>query len=154
SMQLANHFEFSLDDGPDPNVPDGAYRHSDDPKLDVFLPVSISIGYAVNPLVPLFVGEITTMAPQFPSSGLPTFTLTGTDILQRLRRAKPSGDTSKSFPKLADWEIAKRVAARHGLTYSTQSVTAGFQNTLLSQKDMDDLSFLLYLAKRNDFEAS
>lgn len=153
SMQLANHFELSLDDGQDPGVSDGAYRHSDDPKLDVFLPVSISMGY-VGRLVPLFVGEITMMAPAFPSSGLPTFTLTGTDILNRLRRSKPSGDTSKSFPHMADWEIAKQVAARHDLKYSEQSVTEGTKSTLLSQKDMDDLTFLLHLAKRNDFEAS
>lgn len=150
SMQLANHREWSLQDNP--RFPDGTYRHSDNDDIDVFMPVTISMGY-VGRMKPMFVGEITMMQPAFPSSGLPTFAVTGTDILNRLRRSKPSGDTSKSFENLADWEIAKRVAARHGLQYSSASVTKGDKNKLVSQKDQDDLSFLLYLAKKNDFEA-
>jgi uncharacterized protein len=149
SMQLANHFEWSLDGAKDT---DGKYRHSDDQNIDVFMPVTLSLGY-VGRLKELFVGEISMLQPAFPSSGMPTFTVTGTDILWRLRRARPSGNTSKSFEHKADWEIAKIVAGRHGIAYSDKSVKTGDKNTFLSQKDMDDLTFMLHLAKRNDFEA-
>ncbi len=149
SMQLANHFEWSLDG---PKDTDGKYRHSDDESIDVFMPVTLSMGY-VGRLAEMFVGEITMLQPAFPSSGMPTFSVTGTDILQRLRRSKPDGNTSKSFENKADWEIAKIVAQRHGLPYADASVKTGDKNKFLSQKHMDDLTFLLYLAKRNDFEA-
>jgi phage protein D len=149
SMQLANHFEWSLD-GDKPT--DGKYRHSDDERIDIFMPVTLSMGY-VDRLKELFVGEITMLQPNFPSSDRPTFRVIGTDILNRLRRSKPSGNTTKSFENKADWEIAKIVAQRHGLPYSDKSVNTGDKNTFLSQKNMDDLTFLLYLAKRNDYEA-
>jgi phage protein D len=150
TMQLANHFEWSLDGA---KSTDGKYRHSDNNNIDVLMPVVISMGY-VGRLVPTFVGEVTMMQPAFPSTGMPTFTVTGTDRLQRLRRAKPSKDTKRLFENQADWEIAKLVAARHGLGYSSRSVTKGAKNKAQSQKDMDDVTFLLHLAKRHDFEVS
>lgn len=151
SMQLANHFEFAL--GANPRVPDGKYRHSDSDDIDVLMPAVISMGY-VGRIDPLFVGEVTMMQPAFPSSGMPTFTVTGTDRLQRLRRAKPSKDTKRSFENMADWEIAKAVAARHGLPYSSKSVKTGEKRKFVSQKNMDDVTFLLHLAKPHDYEAS
>lgn len=155
TMQLANHFEVpeSLDDAEDKDA-ERKFRHSDDTRFDVFKPISVKLGY-VGRMVTLFVGEITMLQPAFPSSGMPTFTVTGTDILQRLRRSKPDGDTSKSFKDLADWEIAARIAERHHLPFSARSNRTGAKNSQpVMQRDMDDLQFVLYLAKRNDYECA
>ncbi|HSN28704.1 MAG TPA: hypothetical protein VLT45_20600 [Kofleriaceae bacterium] len=150
SMQLANHAEFALSGD---KKRDGKYRHSDDDKIQMLTPVSISMGY-VGRLEVVFLGEVTMLQPGFPSSGLPTFTVTGTDRLQRLRNAKPSKDTKREFENQADWEIAKIVAQRHNLGYSTRSVTKGTKNKHRSQKNMDDATFLLHLATLHEYEAS
>lgn len=151
TMQLANHFEV-------PELGEGysarrKFRHSDDKRLDVFEPVTIELGYAGR-MAPVFVGEITMLQPAYPSSGVPTFTVTGTDMLNRLRRSKPGENTSKAFHQRADWEIAEQIAKRHGLKFSTQSAHEGPKHTQVMQRDMDDLQFILYLAKRNEYECT
>jgi len=171
TLQLANHFEVPEHPptraqrvpgmgtaGPeDSAAPPVMFRHSDDPRFDVFKPISIQMGYG-DRLVSLFIGEITMLQPTFPSSGMPTFTVTGTDILQRLRRSKPSADRSRAFDHLADWEIARSIARRHGLGFIELadrglSSRAGARSAEpVMQGDKDDLGFVLYLAKRNDFE--
>ena len=48
------------------------------------------------------VGEIITLAPSFPSTGLPTLHITGTDLLARLRRSKPGAETRKAWETHTD----------------------------------------------------
>ena len=143
SMLLANNFELETQ----------KFRHSDDRRLDVFKPVEIAMGYAGR-LTTMFVGEITALQPSFPSSGLPTLNVTGTDMLGRLRRSKPGDGTTKAYDGVADWQIAEQIAKRHKLTFSQQSTREGQRNTQVMQRDMDDLQFLMWLAKRNDFECA
>lgn len=131
------------------------FRYSDRRLLDVFEPIEISMGYAApDGMATMFVGEITALQPSFPSSGLPTINVTGTDLLGRLRRAKPGDDVKKDFTQSADWQVASEIADRHGLTLSEGSAKTGPVQKLVSQGDMDDLQFLLYLAKRNNYEAA
>jgi phage protein D len=145
SMQLANDFDLKTQQ----------FRHSDFTHLDIFKPVEIRMGYAApNRMAAMFIGEITALSPSFPSSGLPTLTVTGTDLLGRLRRAKPGADQTKTFKGRRDWEIAQQVAQRNHLGWSKASIQEGPLNPVVSQRDMDDLTFVMWLAKRNDFEAA
>jgi phage protein D len=145
SMQLANDFRVETQ----------RFRHSDFTHLDVLKPVEIRMGYAApHRMATMFSGRITALSPSFPSSGMPTLTITGTDLLGKLRRSKPGANRTKAFPKLRDWEIAQQVAKRNDLGWSKDSTTAGPINPIVMQRDMDDLAFLLWLAKRNDFEAA
>src|SRR6185503_9374885 len=145
SMQLANDWDLETQ----------TFRHSDPLDLDVFKPIEIRMGYAApDRLVTMFVGEILTLAPSFPSSGMPTLTVTGTDLLGRLRRSKPGANDTKSFPDRRDWQIAQQIARRNKLGWSTASTNEGPSNPIVMQRDMDDLAFLMWLAKRNDFEAA
>jgi len=147
SMLLANPWQLERDG----DSPRGTFRHSDLDALDVYKAVEIRMGYA-HQLAPMFVGEILTLAPSFPSTGMPTLQTTGTDLLNRLRRAKPGDDAARSWSKLTDGEIAEVVARRHDLRLTEGSVRTG-TTQVTNQRDLDDLDFLLYLAKRNDFEA-
>lgn len=132
----------------------GTFRHSDLRDLDVFKAVEIRMGYAAGGRVePIFVGEIITLAPSFPSSGLPTLQITGTDLLGRLRRAKPDGRTKKSWEDETDGEIAEQIAQRYHLPLAKGSRKDGPSRPITNQRDQDDLKFLLGLAKRNDYEA-
>jgi phage protein D len=145
TMLVANNFDLKTQ----------KFRHSDDRALDVYKPVEIFMGYAgANRMASMFVGEITALQPSFPSSGLPTLNVTGTDLLARLRRSKPDDKKSKAYSKLRDWQIAEQIAQRHKLKLAEGSTREGPENTIVMQRDMDDLQFLLWLAKRNDFEAA
>jgi phage protein D len=145
SMLVANHFDLKTQQ----------FRHSDLDQFDVYKSAEIKMGYAgANRMTSMFVGEITALQPSFPSSGLPTLNITGVDLLNRLRRSKPDENKSKSYTKLADWQIAEQVAKRHKLQLAKESSQDGQQNTVVMQRDMDDLTFLLWLAKRNDFECA
>jgi len=144
SMQLANDFDLVTQ----------TFRHSDFSRLDVFKPVEIRMGYAAaNQMATMFVGEITALSPSFPSSGMPTLSVTGTDLLGRLRRSKPGANDTKLFAGRPDWEIARQITTRNKLGWSDKSTSSGPSNPVVMQRDMDDLTFLLWLAKRNDFEA-
>jgi len=148
SMQLANDYQIA-------GAGKGKFRHSDFTHLDVQKAIEIRMGYAApNRMVKIFSGKITALSPSFPSSGMPTLTVTGTDLLGRLRRSKPGANRTKAFPNLRDWEIAQQIALRNDLGWSKDSTTAGQVNPIVMQRDMDDLTFLLWLAKRNDCEAA
>lgn len=146
TMQLANHFEV-----PDEATDTLSFRHSDDTLLDVFTPLIIEMGYSGR-RSRMFVGEITMLQPAFPSSGVPTFSVTGTDMLGRLRRAKPGDNKSKSYHGRSDTEIAQEIAKRHQLKFSKDSTDSGAAIPHTNQKDQDDLKFLMGLAHRNSFE--
>jgi phage protein D len=150
SMVVANPFEIENDGIGKP----GTFRHSDLTVLDMFKAVEIKMGYATGDLlVPMFIGEIQTLAPSFPSSGLPTLNVTGIDFLSRMRRAKPDAGTVKSWRQLPDHEIAGQIAHRHGLKLAADSATDSARKPIDNQRDVDDLTYLMSLAKRNDFEA-
>jgi uncharacterized protein len=160
TMQLANHFEvpeaFAASNHKDSSGNDISlrnFRHSDSEILDVFEPVTLELGYEGR-MSTMFVGEITMLQPSYPSSGVPTFTVTGIDMMNRLRRSKPGEKTSKAFHDRADWEIAEQIAKRHKLRFSKQSTNKGPKHKQILQRNLDDLHFLLYLAKRNEFECS
>lgn len=159
-MTLANHFEVpDAREDSDPAEKDEAkryrrrFRHSDRNDLDILEPIKVEMGYAGR-MIELFDGEITSLQPTFPSSGIPTFTVTGIDRLNRLRRDKPGANMTKAFHEKADWEVAEIIAKRHGLKLSKGSAREGEKHNQTMQRDQDDLTFLLYLAKHNDFECA
>ncbi|HMG25077.1 MAG TPA: hypothetical protein VK607_27255 [Kofleriaceae bacterium] len=153
SMTLANHFTI-LEQLDARNKAQRKYRYSDDTIFDALDLVAVKLGY-VGRMQTLFVGEIQTIQPSFPSGDFPTMTVTGIDALNQLRLDKPNKNTTKSFPNVADHEIVRRVAARHKLQMTKDSDTKGSPSKKPAvQRDMDDLQFVLFLAKRNNFECS
>jgi len=56
----------------------------DDPLLQIDQKLTLSIGYAPDPLEEVFVGEITGVNVSLPSTGVPTVTVVAHDFLQRL----------------------------------------------------------------------
>ena len=68
TMQLANHLDLTTQQ----------FRHSDLRDLDIGKRVEIRMGYAApNRMRKMLVGEITSLTPSFPSSGMPTLTAVG-----------------------------------------------------------------------------
>jgi len=149
NLTLANHFTVLED-----VKARRKFRYSDDTIFDALDLITIQMGY-VGRMKTLFVGEIQSIQPMFPSSGFPTMTVSGVDHLNRLRLDTPGKSKTKSFPNVPDHEIVARVLARHKLQLSTDSDRTGTPTVKpAQQRDMDDLKFVLFLAKRNKFELS
>jgi phage protein D len=150
TMTLSNHFTILETEQHDSLR---KYQHSDGDVFDVFKQITVEMGY-VGRMQLLFVGEIQSLQPSFPSAGAPTLTVTGIDYLNRLRNDKPGNGRSKAYRGRADWQIVQDVVKRHpDLAFSEESDKNGPINVEpVMQGDKDDLEFVLRLAQRNDFE--
>ncbi|MCA9674520.1 MAG: phage late control D family protein [Kofleriaceae bacterium] len=126
-----------------------AFKYSDSTLLDVGGSIVVEMGYA-GQLRTMLVGDITTLSPSFPESGLPTIAITGVDGLGRLRRFKPGDGTPKQYLRKQDWQIAQEIASRHGL--QLEATREGPEHPIVQQKDQDDLEFLLQRAKVVGFD--
>lgn len=91
--------------------------------------LTLSMGYAPDPLVQMFVGEIVGLAPSFPSGGAPTLVVTAQDRRQRLQQgtrvrwfAVPTTCLG-AFP-IPDLAVASLVTLEHQLIPIFDPVTA------------------------------
>jgi len=145
SLQLANaEPRFVLADNAA-----SPFKYSDSSLLDVGTGLVIEMGYAGR-VRKMLSGLIKTFSPSFPSSGLPTISISGADKLSLFQGFKPGSGDSKAFPKMKDWEIAQKIAKRHNL--DIEVTQEGPEHPIVMQKDQDDLEFLLERAKRVGFD--
>lgn len=126
-----------------------AFKYSETTTFDLQNEVLVKLGYA-DRLVPMMRGQIATLSPRFPESGPPTLQVNVVDGLLPLRDAKPAEGAEKRFENLYDWEIAERIAERHGLRSNV--TRSGPQHELVVQANQSDLAFLKERAKRIDFD--
>jgi hypothetical protein len=143
------------------------------PLLAVDQPLTLSFGYAPDPLEKVFVGEITGVEPSFPSSGMPTIRITAHDFLQRLTHGKVDRAFYIQIPKtvtipLPDPVVAAIVSGSNllipaldpvGGALSTLMTLASFiaapgesQKWVRKQQGQSDFDFLTGLAKENGWE--
>jgi hypothetical protein len=143
------------------------------PLLAADQPLTLSIGYAPDPLEKVFVGEITGVEPSFPSSGMPTIRITAHDFLQRLTHGKVDRAFYIQIPEtvtipLPDPAVAAIVSGSNllipdldpvGGALSTLMTLASFiaapdepQKWVRKQQGQSDFEFLSALAKENGWE--
>ncbi|WHZ15378.1 MAG: VgrG protein [Nitrospira sp.] len=145
----------------------------DHPLLAVDQPLTLSIGYAPDPLEKVFVGEITGVEPSFPGSGMPTIRITAHDFLQRLTHGKVDRAFYIQIPKtvtipLPDPVVAAIVSGSNllipdldpvGGALSTLMTLASYiaapdepQKWVRKQQAQSDFDFLTAIAKENGWE--
>jgi phage protein D len=91
---------------------DPGHRYLDDRIFDITTEIEISLGYRPRGLQSVFVGNVTSIEPTFPQSGMPTITITAHDFMQRLTR----GTKDRCFPYyVPDAVIAAIVAVENQL---------------------------------------
>jgi uncharacterized protein len=96
-------------------------RFLDHQLLDLKVQLDLLLGYQPNGLVSMFTGDITGVEPSFPSSGVPTITVSAHDFLERLS----VGTKERTFKYfLPDSLIAGIVAAENQLLLMPDAVTA------------------------------
>src|SRR5262245_11186391 len=110
--------------------------------------VCIKLGYAGRPLRTMIEGEITAAQPHFSSRGPESLVLQGFDRLHRLRRGKKS----RTFQRMTDWEIARKIADEHGLKLQGDPTRAKFDHVY--QNNLSDLDFLFHRATRIQYEVT
>lgn len=145
----------------------------DHPVLQVDNKLSLSLGYAPDPLEEVFVGEITGVEPTFPNTGMPTIKIVAHDFLQRLTHGTKNRAFYIPIPKvgnfpLPDPVVASIVAGTNllipypdpvGGALSVLMTVATFivspalaQQGILRQQGETDFAFLTGLAKKNGWE--
>jgi phage protein D len=125
-----------------------AFKYSDKPEWFVDSRVQLKVGYR-DYLVPLVVGQINSVAPDFPEKGASTLTIGVQDKLQILKDRKPAPGDKRQFKGTAS-EIAEEIAKRNNL--ATDTDPGGVTHDNVVQGDEDDATFLLKLAHRNNFD--
>jgi hypothetical protein len=90
--------------GPVSNV-----KFTDQNLFDIDNKLSLALGYAPDPPEKVFLGEITGIEADFPSSGMPTMKLVAHDYLNRLAR----GSYARGFGILPDFLIAAILSAEN-----------------------------------------
>jgi phage protein D len=145
----------------------------DSPLLAVDNGLTLSIGYAPDPLEKVFVGEITGVEPSFPNSGMPTIHVTAHDFLQRLTHGKVDRAFAITLPTLGiiplpDPVVASLVTASNllipypdpiGAALSTLMSLVSYivapqeaQHSVRVQSGQTDFEFLTAIAKANGWE--
>jgi phage protein D len=145
----------------------------DHPLLQVDKGLTLSIGYAPDPLEEVFVGEITGVNASFPNSGVPTVTIVAHDFLQRLMAGTKDRAFALSLPCIGKFPLPDPLvvslvsftdllipavdpagAALSFLTllmaYAIDPIDA--KNAVRIQKGQSDFDFLSVLAKENGWE--
>lgn len=80
-------------------------RWLDHPLLQTDNGLSLSIGYAPDPLEEVFVGEITGVDATFPNGGMPTLTIVAHDFLQRLTTGTKDRAFELSIPCIGKFPL-------------------------------------------------
>jgi phage protein D len=123
--------------------------------------VKLSLGYVGN-LVPMMTGNFTTMEPSFPSSGPPTLTVRGLNVLHQLRSkkysyawSKPKKWTASSIAR--DFNTLRdkgKPRLKPPWTIETDPTAEGLEKPIeyVAQTDQYDVDFLLNLARTWSYE--
>lgn len=110
-------------------------RWLDHPLLALDTPLTVSLGYAPDPLTQLFVGDVVGHNAAFPSSGLPTLTVVAQDKLRNLQQGSKERwfavpvPTVGNFP-LPDAAVVGIVALENGLVPLLEPVGAAISALL------------------------
>jgi uncharacterized protein len=124
------------------------FKYIDTDQFDPGKKVELYMGYyGKNPLRLMITGEITSLRPAFPASGQPTLTITGLNLMHRLRTKQES----VAYENRTDSQIATEIGARLGIKVDTKpgNETA---YPYLFQHNQYDIIFLMERARRIGYD--
>ena len=121
----------------------GAWRYVD--LEDFRLGGEVKLYMGMDDLVPMIVGEITSLKPYF-SENYSTIEIRGYDRLHRLR----FGSKRRTFVDVKDSDIASTIAGDWGLSINAEDTETVHSH--IYQNNRSDLEFILQRAKRIRYE--
>lgn len=156
-------------------VANQALRWLDHALLKLETPVRLAMGYIPDGVVPVFAGELTGVAANFPSTGVPQLTLAAQDRRHRMQKgtqavlhadAGPDRNVARS-----DQAVGNAIAAKHGVRIDLDPLGAKLaavvgaaaavvaavdpdasQKAARSQMNQSDYDFLRRVARENGLE--
>jgi len=124
------------------------FKFSDDTLFDPGAEVELRMGYrGRNEMELMITGEITSLRPAFPASGPPTLTVSGLNLLHRLRKQQES----KTYTDKTDSEIAQVIGDRLGVKVTTEPLNEP-RHAYLVQDNAYDIVFLLERARAEGYD--
>lgn len=147
ALEAIDSFELTINNWDENTL---TFKYSDGDQFAPGQRVEIDLGYRDSRLVPVLVGEITSLTPNFPSGGVPTLTVGGLSILHQLRKKQQSA----VFENKKDSQIAKQIASNLGVTIETdqQAELSEPLHEYVLQHSEYDIIFLLKRARRIGYE--
>jgi phage protein D len=127
------------------------FKYSDDDLFNPGKKLELWMGYyGSEPLRLMIKGKITSLTPNFPSSGQSTLAISGLNVLQDLRTKQES----HQYVGQTDSQIAQAVAGRLGLTLRTDSDASANEQPYdyVLQRSEYDLNFLMKRARRIGYD--
>lgn len=138
NLDVADMFTVVLDNADD--------RFTDSPLFALGNTVEVHLGYG-EALQPMMLGEITAIAPDYPSSGAPTLSVSGYDRSYRLRHDVPD---RPPYRAMTDSAIAAQIAVEAGLIPEVDPSIFGPHDELVQTET--DMALLQKRARANHFE--
>jgi phage protein D len=167
-LDAADRVELSIHD------PD--LRWIEHPLLKLGNRLALALGYAPDGLDQVFVGELVSLSPSFPSSGAITINLAAQDARFKLQQSKKSrwfalGGVGGAIASMPDVVVSSLLTAGNGLFPIVEPVAAGMatllgvvdmaasskdrvaaQKKIRLQNSQNDFTLLQQIAKQNGWE--
>lgn len=126
-----------------------AFKYSDDNLFDPGKELELWMGYyGKDPLRLMVRGQITALRPAFPASGGSTLSISGLNVLHKLRTKQES----HSYEERTDSEIAEEIGSRLGVDIITDSSPDENRYDFLFQDNQYDIIFLMERARRIGYD--
>jgi phage protein D len=125
------------------------FKYIDKDLFDPGKRVELWMGYhGKDRLKRMITGEITSLRPTFPASGQPTLSISGLNLLHRLRKKQ----RSDSYKNKKDSQIAKEIGGRLGVQVDTSAMGDETPYEHLFQDDQYDIVYLVERARRIGYD--
>jgi phage protein D len=147
-IEQVDNFEISINNW-DADKLD--FKYSDQDLFNPGKKLELWMGYyGADPLRLMIKGQITGLTPNFPSSGQPTLSITGLNLLHQLRKKQES----HQYQTVTDSQIAQQVAGRLGIRLRLDPDASSNEQThdYILQHNQYDIMFLLERARRNGYD--
>jgi len=125
-----------------------SFKYSDESLFDPGQRLEISMGYFGSDPRKMIVGEITSLRPAFPAGAKPTLSVSGLNLLHRLRAEQ----VSDVYENVTDADIARRIGGRLGIQVRTVPGGQGERHEYLIQENDYDIVFLMERARRVGYD--
>ena len=125
-----------------------SFKYADDTRFDPGTEVELWMGYrGGSGLEKMIRGEITSLRPSFPAAGQPTLTISGLNLLHRLRKEQ----RSETYLDKTDSEIAEAAGRRLDIRVDTKPQREP-RHAYLLQDNAYDVVFLMERARANGYD--